>query len=44
VVGQVAMASFVAVLFATQVAILVPLALWLRRRAGGRAGESAGIV
>ena len=44
VVGQVAMASFVAVLFATQVAVLVPLALWLRRRAGGRAGESAGIV
>jgi BASS family bile acid:Na+ symporter len=37
VVGQVAMASFVAVLFATQVAVLVPLAFWLRRRAGGRA-------
>jgi BASS family bile acid:Na+ symporter len=44
VVGQVAMASFVAVLFATQVAILVPLALWLRRRSGGRVGGSPGIV
>ncbi len=30
--GQVAMASFIAVLFATQVALLIPLALWLRRR------------
>jgi BASS family bile acid:Na+ symporter len=31
-VGQVAMASFLAVLFATQVALLVPVALWLHRR------------
>jgi BASS family bile acid:Na+ symporter len=31
-VGQIDMASFIAVLFATQVAVLVPLALWLRRR------------
>jgi BASS family bile acid:Na+ symporter len=44
VVGQVAMASFVAVLFATQVAVLVPLALWLRRRSGRRVGHSPGIV
>ena len=44
VVGQVAMASFVAVLFATQVALLVPLALWLRRTSGGRVGAHAGIV
>ena len=29
--GQAAMASFIAVLFATQVAVLIPLALWLRR-------------
>ena len=43
VVGQVAMASFVAVLFATQVAILVPLALWLHRRAG-RVGAGVPIV
>jgi len=33
-VGEVAAASFLAVLFATQVAILVPFALWLGRRAG----------
>jgi BASS family bile acid:Na+ symporter len=32
VVGQVAMASFAAVLFVTQVIILLPLAIWLRRR------------
>jgi BASS family bile acid:Na+ symporter len=44
VVGQVAMASFVAVLFATQVAILVPLALWLRHRSGSRVGGRPGIV
>jgi BASS family bile acid:Na+ symporter len=31
VIGQTAMASFVAVLFALQVALLAPLALWLRR-------------
>jgi BASS family bile acid:Na+ symporter len=43
-VGQVAMASFVAVLFATQVAILVPLALWVRRRTGGGVGDRPGIV
>jgi len=30
--GQVAIASFIAVLFATQVVLLMPLALWLRRR------------
>ncbi len=44
VVGQAAMASFVAVLFATQVAILVPLALWLGRRFGSRVGDRPGIV
>jgi BASS family bile acid:Na+ symporter len=44
VVGQVAMASFVVVLFATQVAILVPLAHWLRRRSGNRVGGRPGIV
>jgi BASS family bile acid:Na+ symporter len=44
VVGQAAMASFVAVLFATQVAILVPLALWLRRRSGSRVGGRPRIV
>lgn len=31
VAGQAAMASFIAVLFATQVALLIPLSLWLRR-------------
>lgn len=30
--GQIAMTSFIAVLFATQVALLIPLALWLRRK------------
>ena len=43
VVGQVAMASFVAVLFATQVAMLVPLALWMRQRAR-RVGAGMPIV
>jgi BASS family bile acid:Na+ symporter len=31
-VGHVSMASFIAVLFATQVITLIPLALWMRRR------------
>jgi hypothetical protein len=31
-VGQIDMASFIAVLFATHVAVLVPLAHWLRQR------------
>jgi len=39
----VAMASFVAVLFATQVAMLVPLALWMRQRAR-RVGAGMPIV
>lgn len=32
--GKVAVASFIAVLFATQIVVLVPLALWLRHRGG----------
>jgi predicted Na+-dependent transporter len=31
-IGKVAVASFIAVLFATQIVVLVPLALWLRYR------------
>ena len=40
-IGQIAMASFVAVLFATQVLLLVPLALWHGNaaRASGRAAK-----
>jgi BASS family bile acid:Na+ symporter len=33
-IGKVAIASFIAVLFATQIIVLVPLALWLRYRGG----------
>jgi len=33
-IGKVAVASFIAVLFATQLVVLIPLALWLRRRSG----------
>jgi hypothetical protein len=39
-VGQIAMASFLAVLFATQVALLVPLALWLNPTRGGPFGPA----
>jgi bile acid:Na+ symporter, BASS family len=35
-VDRIAVASFVAALFATQVAIMIPLAAWLGRRAGER--------
>ena len=34
VLGKVAVASFIAILFATQIVVLVPLAIWLRRRGG----------
>ena len=41
-VGHVSMASFIAVLFATQVVTLIPLALWMRRRdANPRCGAEA---
>jgi BASS family bile acid:Na+ symporter len=38
VLGKIAAVTFIAVLFATQVALLMPLALWLRRRGGHPSG------
>ena len=39
VLGKIAAVTFIAVLFATQVALLMPLALWLRRRGGHPSGR-----